>query len=155
MDSTRASDAEREHVAERLREACLEGRLDTDELDERLAAALSARTRGELTVLLADLPVARAPARPERPAFVAPPARPLGTLAVRGVVALVTLLTVMALLLPGEAWFAVALVTVGVAITAMVLLTALAPFIAAGAVIALVVRKLGGDGRRPAPGPWG
>ena len=54
--SLRASDAEREHVAERLRHAATEGRLLPDELDERLGAAFAARTYGELDVLLADLP---------------------------------------------------------------------------------------------------
>ena len=53
--SLRASDAEREHVAERLRHAATEGRLQPDELDERLGAAFAARTYGELDVLLADL----------------------------------------------------------------------------------------------------
>jgi hypothetical protein len=53
---TRASDAERERVAERLREAVAEGRLDMDEFDERLGAALQARTHGELAPLVQDLP---------------------------------------------------------------------------------------------------
>lgn len=53
---TRASDAERERVAERLREAVAEGRLDMEEFDERLEAALKARTHGELTPLVRDLP---------------------------------------------------------------------------------------------------
>lgn len=52
----RASDADREQVAERLRQAATEGRLGADELDERLGAALSARTYGELDLLVADLP---------------------------------------------------------------------------------------------------
>lgn len=53
---TRASDAERELVAERLREAVAEGRLDMEEFDERLGAAYQARTHGELTPLVRDLP---------------------------------------------------------------------------------------------------
>ncbi|WP_327236460.1 DUF1707 domain-containing protein [Streptomyces sp. NBC_01317] len=53
---TRASDAERERVAERLREAVAEGRLDMDEFEERLGAALQARTHGELAPLVRDLP---------------------------------------------------------------------------------------------------
>ena len=52
----RASDADREHVAERLRKATGEGRLLAEELEERLGAALSARTYGELDSLVADLP---------------------------------------------------------------------------------------------------
>jgi hypothetical protein len=52
----RASDADRDQVAERLRHASTEGRLHEDELDERLGAALSAKTYGELDVLVSDLP---------------------------------------------------------------------------------------------------
>ncbi|RYJ27809.1 hypothetical protein CU044_2990 [Streptomyces sp. L-9-10] len=53
---TRASDAERERVAARLREAVAEGRLDMEEFDERLEAAFKARTHGELAPLVRDLP---------------------------------------------------------------------------------------------------
>ncbi|WP_149184808.1 DUF1707 domain-containing protein [Streptomyces sp. TRM49041] len=52
----RASDTEREQVAERLREAVAEGRLDMPEFEERLDAAYRARTRGELEPLVRDLP---------------------------------------------------------------------------------------------------
>lgn len=52
----RASDADRERIAERLRQAATEGRLLPDELDERLGVALSAKTYGELDGLVADLP---------------------------------------------------------------------------------------------------
>jgi uncharacterized protein DUF1707/uncharacterized protein DUF4190 len=51
----RASDADREAAVERLREAALEGRLDADELESRLAAAYSARTCSELSGLTADV----------------------------------------------------------------------------------------------------
>jgi hypothetical protein len=40
----RASDADREAVAERLRQAAIEGRLDADELEQRLHVAFRART---------------------------------------------------------------------------------------------------------------
>ncbi|MET7620476.1 DUF1707 domain-containing protein [Streptomyces sp. NPDC005408] len=53
----RASDAEREHIAERLREAVAEGRLDMEEFGQRLDAAYKARTHGELEPLVCDLPV--------------------------------------------------------------------------------------------------
>ena len=52
----RAADVDREQVAERLRRAATEGRLLTDELEERLAAALSAKTYGELDAIVSDLP---------------------------------------------------------------------------------------------------
>jgi hypothetical protein len=56
MSDLRASDADRERVAERLRAAGGEGRLTADELEERLETAFSARTRAELEPLTADLP---------------------------------------------------------------------------------------------------
>jgi hypothetical protein len=69
----RASDQDREHVAERLRAAALEGRLTSDELDERLGAAYAARTYGELDELLSDLP---SPALPVPRASAAVTRRP-------------------------------------------------------------------------------
>jgi hypothetical protein len=51
-----ASDAERERVADSLRTHAAEGRLDHDELGDRIGRAYAARTRGELTPLTADLP---------------------------------------------------------------------------------------------------
>ncbi|MGW1229211.1 DUF1707 SHOCT-like domain-containing protein [Streptomyces sp. NPDC002530] len=53
----RASDRERDQVVEILRTAAGDGRLTLGELDERLDAALSARTRDELARLTADLPL--------------------------------------------------------------------------------------------------
>jgi DUF1707 SHOCT-like domain len=55
----RASDSDRDRVADRLRAAAAEGRLLTEELEDRLAHALRARTYGELDALTADLPRAR------------------------------------------------------------------------------------------------
>lgn len=52
----RVSDADRERVAERLREHFAAGRLTSEELDERVATALGAKTAGELRAVLADLP---------------------------------------------------------------------------------------------------
>jgi Domain of unknown function (DUF1707)/2TM domain len=57
----RASDAEREATADRLRVAAGDGRLDPEELEERLEAAYAARTVGELTELTEDLPQPRLP----------------------------------------------------------------------------------------------
>jgi Domain of unknown function (DUF1707) len=64
----RASDADREQVAERLRVAATEGRLEAEEFEERLATTFSARTYGELDRVVADLPAPPAPRRRE-PAF--------------------------------------------------------------------------------------
>jgi DUF1707 SHOCT-like domain len=58
MPELRASYEDREKVAEVLRVAAGNGRLTVAELDERLEAALTARTRGELSALTADLPEA-------------------------------------------------------------------------------------------------
>ncbi|GHH60682.1 hypothetical protein FHS35_001649 [Streptomyces umbrinus] len=52
----RASHADRDRVVDVLRIAAGDGLLTADELDERLEAALSARTLGELATLTADLP---------------------------------------------------------------------------------------------------
>jgi len=64
--SLRASDADREQVAERLRHATAEGRLNADELEGRLHALFAARTYGELGALVADLPAAGRAPRPQR-----------------------------------------------------------------------------------------
>ncbi|MFJ8231398.1 DUF1707 domain-containing protein [Streptomyces sp. NPDC094448] len=56
LPEIRASDTERERIAERLREAAAEGRLGMDEFNERLDAAYRARTRGDLESLVGDLP---------------------------------------------------------------------------------------------------
>jgi hypothetical protein len=53
----RASDADRERVAEVLRDAYVEGRLSPAEHEERLSAAYAAATFGELVPVLSDLPV--------------------------------------------------------------------------------------------------
>ena len=55
-DRMRVSDADREQVTTRLREHFAEGRLSSDELDERVSAALGAKTVGDLRHVLADLP---------------------------------------------------------------------------------------------------
>jgi len=54
----RAADADRERVAEILRDALAEGRLDMEEFEERLEATYKARTYGELTPITRDLPTA-------------------------------------------------------------------------------------------------
>jgi len=62
----RASDAERESIVTQLREHGAAGRLDVDELEQRVGAAYAARTHGELDALLADLPSKPRP-RPAAP----------------------------------------------------------------------------------------
>ncbi len=64
MSELLASDADRDRAAERLRAAAAEGRLTSEELEERLETAFSARTDTELEPLVADLPAARREPRP-------------------------------------------------------------------------------------------
>lgn len=52
----RVGDADREHVAGLLQRAVSEGMLTLDEFSDRMDAALSAKTRGELSTVLTDLP---------------------------------------------------------------------------------------------------
>jgi hypothetical protein len=55
-DRIRVSDADREQVTARLREHFAEGRLNREELDERITAALNAKTFGDLRRVMVDLP---------------------------------------------------------------------------------------------------
>jgi len=57
----RVSDADRDRALSELSEAFQVGRITADEFDQRSGQALTARTGRELTALLADLPVDRAP----------------------------------------------------------------------------------------------
>jgi fatty acid desaturase len=77
----RASDAEREGVATQLRDHAAAGRLDAEELEERLTQALAARTREELVPLTADLP-APAPPPAQRPRRRVPPIPPVIAIAI-------------------------------------------------------------------------
>lgn len=71
----RASDAERAAVVDRLNHACTEGRLTLEEFSERVERVYTAKERGELDALVADLPAGR-PERPvRRPAPEAPDGR--------------------------------------------------------------------------------
>ena len=78
----RASDREREDTVTQLREHGTAGRLDVDELEERIGSAYAARTRGDLTALLRDLPGTLRPRPAPRPsATEAASARPRPRLA--------------------------------------------------------------------------
>jgi hypothetical protein len=70
-EQMRAADADRQRVAEQLRAALGEGRLDLHEYDERLQRAYAAKTYGDLDGLLADLPGSLA-VQPPAPAAVRP-----------------------------------------------------------------------------------
>ncbi|HTP23274.1 MAG TPA: DUF1707 domain-containing protein [Solirubrobacteraceae bacterium] len=111
----RASDADREQFAERLRHAAGEGRILAEELEERLEAVFSARTYGELDAVVADLP--GAPARPrERSRSLSFPRSPavivalvfllpvLVSMLIAAVVVITTLFTAWALVLALGWW---------------------------------------------------
>jgi hypothetical protein len=111
--SLRASDADREAVAELLRHAAVEGRLEPEELEDRLHAALRARTYGDLQRLLTDLPAK--PLAWERPRSDAVPAARTAlsvaiwlvlTLAVVAVVLIVAALMAAWWILWALVWFA-------------------------------------------------
>ncbi|WP_369376667.1 DUF1707 domain-containing protein [Streptomyces sp. cg36] len=68
----RASDADRDRVADILREALAEGRLDAEEHAERIDGVYRAKTMGELEPLVSDLPAAAGGAArfaPQPPAY--------------------------------------------------------------------------------------
>ncbi len=93
----RASDADREQIAERLRHATAEGRLLAEELEHRLGTVFSARTYGELDAVVADLPAAPA-ARPQRHGGLHPWVLPALGLAIAIPLALAIVATVLLLL---------------------------------------------------------
>jgi Domain of unknown function (DUF1707) len=76
----RASDADRDRVIEVLRAAVADGRLDTAEFDERLDAALAARTIDALAPLTADLIAAPGSAGALTLPLAATPAKPAAEL---------------------------------------------------------------------------
>jgi Domain of unknown function (DUF1707) len=100
----RISDADRDRVTARLREHFAEGRLSSEELDERISAALSAKTVGDLRRVMADLP---------EPAPAAPQGWPSGRPAVRyravarrrpRLLPVMLLALIAALVIPGAGW---------------------------------------------------
>jgi hypothetical protein len=66
----RCSDADRERVVRFLREQHGVGRLDHDELDERVGQAYAAKTIGDLERLMTDLPRPQMHAAPRPPRAV-------------------------------------------------------------------------------------
>ena len=108
----RASDADRERIAERLRAATAEGRLVAEELEERLGAVFSARTYGELDAVVADLPAERTQRSATTPLLVK------GAFAVAVVMAALAVAAMVALVLVGlagawMAWVVIAWVFLG------------------------------------------
>ena len=56
LETLRAADADRQQVADQLKDALEEGRLSLHEYDERVALAYAARTYADLLTIVADLP---------------------------------------------------------------------------------------------------
>ena len=110
-DSIRVSDADRDRVTAQLRDHFAAGRIIPGELDERLSAALNAKTFGDLRRIMADLPgPVPAPLGAAPPSLRATPAR-----AVRRhppFPPLILLALLAALLSPGAGWLLAAFVNV-------------------------------------------
>ena len=97
-DRIRVSDADRDRVTAQLRDHFAAGRITPSELDERVSAALTAKTVGDLRAIMADLPGPAWAVRRRHPPFPFPPLILLGLLA--------------ALLIPGAGWVLLGLVNV-------------------------------------------
>ena len=111
-DSIRVSDDDRDRVSAQLRDHFAAGRITPAELDERLSAALSAKTFGDLRRIMADLP-GPVPAQ----AYAAPP--PLRATPARAVrrrhppfPPLILLALLAALLIPATGWVLVTFLNV-------------------------------------------
>lgn len=103
-DRMRVCDADRDRVAARLRDHFAEGRLTSDELDERLSTTLSAKTFGDLRRIMADLP-GPSPVSPQPAQQPQQAAAPWVTHR-RGprFVPVLLLVLLVAVLLPGSHW---------------------------------------------------
>jgi hypothetical protein len=139
----RASDAERERVAAFLRDQSLQGRLTTDELDERLGRAYRAVTVRELHELVIDLPGSPL-SRPPRGRPAPPAVRRSPNLAPLAIAACVVLVA------PWLLGIAASVVAIGIAFVAV--LFALAFVLAPVMLIALAVLAAA---RRHARRSWG
>jgi len=100
----RIGDAERNQISEQLSKHYSDGRLDASEFQERLDKAMSAKTRADLSGLLADLPSLRTPE--EVAAAQQPPRRrPRGLRAARFPVPVFWALSIAAAAFRGIFWF--------------------------------------------------
>jgi hypothetical protein len=71
----RASDADREHVVDTLKDAFVQGMLTKDEFDIRAGHALTSRTYAELTAITRDIPIPTRLTTPRPPQSAHVPAR--------------------------------------------------------------------------------
>lgn len=147
-DRMRVSDADRERVTARLREHFAQGRLSSEELDERVTAALSAKTFGDLRRVMADLPEPAPGLAQAAPPVPLAPRR--GAMAWRGprILPLAIIVLIAALVIPGAGWLFFAFLKV---ILVLWLVACVAGIIAAGRFSRRVRRHWrAGDG-----GQWG
>lgn len=79
----RVSDADRSAVADQLSKHYADGRLNSDEFNQRMEQAMNAKTQGDLSGLLDDLPAA------EEPAGAEPAGRPRSPLRVLAIICLI------------------------------------------------------------------
>ena len=101
----RASDADREQIAARLRKAAAEGRLLAEEFEQRIEATFSARTYGDLDALVDDLPDDQLiHPRSSSITRVRGPVRALAIVLVAAAVIAVVALVVTGTILAGGAW---------------------------------------------------
>jgi hypothetical protein len=108
-DSIRVSDTDRDRVTAQLRDHFAAGRITPGELDERLSAALNAKTFGDLRRIMADLP---GPV-PAPLGAAPPPLRATPAWAVRRrppFPPLILLALLAALLIPGTGWLLAAFI---------------------------------------------
>ena len=103
-DRMRVSDADRERVTSLLREHFAQGRLSSEELDDRITAALSAKTFGDLRRVMADLPEPAPELARAAPSMPLAPRR--GAMAWRGprILPLAVIVLIAALVIPGAGW---------------------------------------------------
>jgi Domain of unknown function (DUF1707) len=152
-DRMRVSDADRERVTARLREHFAEGRLSSEELDERVSAALSAKTFGDLRSVMTDLPEP-APEVSQMPQS-APWVARRGGIAWRGprILPLAIVVLIAAVVIPGAGWLFFAFLKV------VLVLWLVACLVGVFAAARFRRRVRGywrpGDGQRGHQGEWG
>ena len=137
----RASDADRERIVSLLHKASTEGRIGSDELEQRVSAALKARTYGELDSLIADLPSPRSSSHRRRERTV--PARAGGSAARVGGWALASV--------RANPWLLLVMIP-AVAVTLALIITVMVVW--AGVMVASMVCSGGPRRRRPPTELW-
>jgi hypothetical protein len=134
-DQIRASDADRERVTARLQDHYAEGRLTREELDERVAAVLNAKTFGDMRWVMADLPGPKpvGPLTPDGPGGRGEPGGPGSSVPMAGgwyrpafrrrplVFPLLLLAVLLAIVIPGVAKLAFVALAIGAALVLVTL----------------------------------